>query len=158
MRPLTIKEAEFIAHALAIELMNYEDEPIPPFGTRSPGVLESCLAEPFQTFGGRQLHVRFARKAAVLFYLVIKNHPFKNGNKRMAVVLTMVFFYEHKRWLSIEPKELYEIACDVAKSDPKEKDQIVSRLEKTFSSNSKALSTIIKRFLGLDKDSTDGKP
>lgn len=121
LRQLTLADAEFIAHRLVVELMNYEDEPMPPFDTRSPGVLESCLAEPFQTFDAKPLHRTFVRKAAVLFYLVTKNHGFENGNKRMAVALTGAFFFLNKRWIDVSPMALYEIACEVAKSDPKDK-------------------------------------
>jgi death on curing protein len=131
-RPLSLREAEFVAHALATELMDYVGEPIPPFNTRSPGRLESCLAEPFQTFGGQNLHPTFVRKAAVLFYLCIKNHPFENGNKRMAVVLTTVFCYVNKRWLTIDNKALYDIACLIAESKPAEKDEMIAALEVGF--------------------------
>lgn len=141
-RQLTLAEAEYVAHALALELMNYDNEPIPPFHTRSPGVLESCLGEPFQTFDGESLHTSFSRKSAVLFYLVIKNHPFQNGNKRMAVVLTAIFCYVNKRWLNIEPKDLYDIACDVANSKPNEKERFIIVLEKTFGKFTVPLSTI----------------
>lgn len=119
---LTIEQAEFIAHRLAVELMDQIDEPIPPFSTRSPGKLESCLAEPFQTYGGNYLHRTFVERAAVLFYLITKNHCFSNGNKRMAVALTMVFFYNNKRWLDVTSRGLYRIACDVAESNPRERD------------------------------------
>lgn len=129
-RPLTIEEAEYIAHALALELMNYIDEPIPPFNTRSPGILESCLLEPFQTFDGKNLHSSFVRKCAVLFYLCIKNHPFQNGNKRMAVVLTAVFCYLNKHWINIGTRDLYDIACLVAASQPRNKDDVITSLEK----------------------------
>src|SRR5450432_3048284 len=128
-RPITINEAEFIAHALATELMNYIDEPIPPFNTRSPGILESCLAEPFQTFDSESLHPTFLRKVVVLFYLCIKNHPFENGNKRMAVALALIFCYLNKKWLDVDEKELYQLACKVAKSKPKDRETIMSELE-----------------------------
>lgn len=79
LRALDLYDAEFIAHEIATHLMYAHDEPIPPFHTREPGKLESCLAEPFQTFGGEQLHPGFAKKAAVLFYLITKNHCFSMG-------------------------------------------------------------------------------
>jgi death on curing protein len=142
VKPLTLNEAEFIAHTLVKELMDFEDEPIPPFNTRYPGILESCLLEPFQGFGGKDLHPTFERKAAVMFYLVIKNHPFENGNKRMAVVLNQILCYKNKRWLDIPPLDLYNIATDVAKSKPKEKDDILNALDKTFNKYIKSLAFI----------------
>jgi death-on-curing protein len=141
-RPLSLDEAEYIAHALAVELMNYIDEPIPPFNTRGPNILESCLLEPFQTFDGKELHHTLANKAALLFYLVIKNHPFSNGNKRMAVVLTGVFCIVNKKALAIPPKSLYDIACEIAKSDPKDKDVHLKVLDETFMKYMKPISFI----------------
>jgi len=132
IRPLYIKEAEFIAHRLAVETMNFEDEPIPPFDTRSPGKLESCLLEPFQTYDGKILRYHFKSRAALLFYLIAKNHCFSNGNKRMAVTLTMVFCYVNNRWMNIHPKALYKIANDVAESKPEERKVVLETLEKFF--------------------------
>lgn len=132
IKPLTIDDAQYIARQIALELMNSIKEPIPPFETRSPGKLESCLAEPFQTFDGKYLHRTFEQRAAVLFYLVTKNHCFENGNKRMAVVLTMLFFYTNDRWLDIDTDELYNIACLVADSHPKDRNAIQKILIKTF--------------------------
>lgn len=135
IRPLTLLEAEYIAHSLALELMNSHDEPMPPFATRTPGKLESCLAEPFQSFDGLYLHRTFVERAAVLFYLVTKNHCFSNGNKRMAVTLTVLFFYINKRWLSVDPLELYEVACRVAKSKPSERQAVHKSLIAFFSTH-----------------------
>jgi death-on-curing protein len=132
IRPLTLLEAEYIAHSLAHELMSSDDEPIPPFNTREPGKLESSLAEPFKSFEGKYFHRTFVERAAVLFYLITKNHCFYNGNKRMAVTLTMVFFFVNKRWINIPTYELYKIACSVADSDPKNRQIIQKALVETF--------------------------
>lgn len=132
IRPLSLRDAEFIAHFLATELMSDKNEPIPPFSTRLPGRLESCLVEPFQSGNGKYLHYTFVERAAVLFYLVTKNHCFQNGNKRMAVALTLVFFDINKRWLDVPPRTLYEIACDVAESSPKDRQVMHQALVKFF--------------------------
>jgi len=108
------------------------DEPIPPFATRYKGKLESCLGEPFQTFDGKYLHPTLVKRAAVLFYLVIKNHPFINGNKRMAVTLTLVFFYVNKRWLDASPNGLYRVARRIATNPTSRKDEFVGALERFF--------------------------
>lgn len=132
IKQLSIEDAEFIAHALALQTMNSNDEPIPAFHTRQSGKLESCLAEPFQTYDGKSLHRTFDQKAAVLFYLITKNHCFENGNKRMAVTITLAFFFTNKRWLSIDPLELYEISRHVAESKPKERSTVQSALVVLF--------------------------
>lgn len=77
MEALTVKEVEYIAFRLARARLLF-DEPIPDFSTRFPGILESCLATPFQTFSGKSLYPTVIGKASILFYLMIKNHPFQN--------------------------------------------------------------------------------
>lgn len=132
LKRLSLIEAEFVAHAGAAELMKF-DEPIPPFATRYPGRLESCLEQPFAMFADRQLYPGFANKAAALFYLIIKNHPFENGNKRMSVMLCLVFFYKNGRWLNIAPEALYELACLVAVSQAGESQAIIQQISRIFS-------------------------
>lgn len=132
IQPITLREAEFIAHRYAVEVMSFLDEPIPPFHTRYPGRLESCLAQPFQSGDGKYRYYRFLERAAVLFYFITKSQCFVNGNKRMAVTLTMVFFYKNKRWLDIPHEDLYAIACQVAESKPRQKDNMIQALARTF--------------------------
>lgn len=134
MQHLTIEQAQYIAHQLAIDLMDYTDEPIPPFETRYPHILESCLEQPFQSFGGKELYQGLYLKAALMFYLVIKNHPFRNGNKRMAVMLTLTFLYLNGAMLNITNNDLYDIALDVARSDKNRQKEIVNALCVTFKS------------------------
>ncbi|MBF0104765.1 MAG: type II toxin-antitoxin system death-on-curing family toxin [Deltaproteobacteria bacterium] len=117
MRELTIDHVEYIAHNMAKIMMEW-DEPIPDFLTRFPGRLESCLKTPLQSFGNKDLYPKLEDKAAILFYLMVKNHPFQNGNKRIAVTALLTFLYINSRWLSIQEDELYELAVDVAKSRP----------------------------------------
>jgi len=45
-------------------------------------------------------------KAAILFYLLIKNHPFKNGNKRIAITTVLVFLSINKKWLKVDEKRI----------------------------------------------------
>ena len=60
-------------------------------GDYGRGLLESALAEPRQTFGGRWLHPTIYDKAAALFRSLIKNHPLFDGNKRLALASLAVF-------------------------------------------------------------------
>lgn len=132
IKRLTQSDAEFIAHRLAFETMNIEGEPIPPFSSRDSKKFDSCLNEPFVTFDNKYLHHTFIERAAVLFYLIAKNHCFENGNKRIAVTMTIVFFYINKRWLNIEPVELYKIAYEVAESDRDDMDRQIGILKRVF--------------------------
>ncbi len=117
VRHLSLTEVEYVAHRLAQELMDY-GEPIPPFGTRYPDVLESCLKTPFQRFSNQSLYPGINLKAAVLFYLMVKNHPFKNGNKRVAVITLLYFLNQNGRWITAKNIDLYEFAKSIAESDP----------------------------------------
>lgn len=117
----TLVEVEYVAHSLAQELMDW-GEPIPPFETRFPARLESCLSTPFQTFGRKSLYKTIELKASILFYLMIKNHPFQNGNKRVAVTTLLYFLHENGRWLTVGNDILYEFAKKVAASNPADKD------------------------------------
>ena len=129
MRKITITEIEYIAHRLAKEMMDW-NEPIPPFTSRFPNILESCLATPFQTFDRKNLYKGLIEKAAILFYLMIKNHPFENGNKRIAMTALFVFLHKNKKWLQVDNTELYNFARWVASSNPKLKAETVLAIQK----------------------------
>src|SRR3990167_7326656 len=129
MKLLTIAEIEYIAYALAKETMTWS-EPIPDFSSRFPNTLESCLATPFQTFGGKPLYKGLLEKAAVLFYLMVKNHPFKNGNKRIAMTTLFYFLYKNKKWLRVDNQELYNFAKWVTESNAKLKEETVLAIQK----------------------------
>ncbi|MEK7227965.1 MAG: type II toxin-antitoxin system death-on-curing family toxin [Patescibacteria group bacterium] len=123
----TLAEVEYIAFSLAKELMEF-GEPIPPFESRFPDKLESCLKTPFQTYGKKSLYQTFELKAAVLFYLMIKNHPFQNGNKRIAVVTLYYFLSINNRKLKVGNIELYTFAKEVAASDASSKDAVFLKI------------------------------
>ena len=56
-------------------------------GVRDEGLLDSALAQPWQTFGGRDLYEGDVAKVCRLYYGVIRNHPFTDGNKRTGAAL-----------------------------------------------------------------------
>ncbi len=129
IKSLTIAEIEYVAHKLARVIMNW-NEPIPDFGTRFPNKLESCLAMPFQTFSKHLLYKGLIEKASILFYLLVKNHPFENGNKRIAMTTLFYFLYKNRKWLRVDNQELYNFAKWVAESNPKLKDETVAAIQK----------------------------
>lgn len=111
------------------------NEPIPDFGPRYPNVLESCIAAPFQTFHKKPLYKKLVGKAAILFYLLIKNHPFKNGNKRIAVMTLLTFLFVNRKWLKISNEILYEFAVVIAESHSRRKEEFVLRIEEFLQEN-----------------------
>ena len=58
---------------------------------RDLGMLESALAQPRATFGGTDLHPTLVQKAAALGFSLTLNHPFVDGNKRVAHAAMEVF-------------------------------------------------------------------
>ena len=125
MKTVTLKEVEYISFRLAQELMSF-NEPIPEFSTRFGNILESCLATPFQSFSGRSLYPDLISKASILFYLMIKNHPFRNGNKRIAMTTLFVFLHKNKKWIEVDTQELYNFTMWIAQSPPGTKNESVS--------------------------------
>ena len=60
-------------------------------GIREEGALKSALARPRATFGGQPLYPSLLEKAAALLESLRLNHPFADGNKRVAYAATGVF-------------------------------------------------------------------
>jgi death-on-curing family protein len=133
MKIITIADVEYISSRLAKEMMSF-NEPIPELATRFPNILESCLAVPFQRFQRKSLYRGLVSKAAIPFYLMIKNHPFQNGNKRIAMTTLFVFLHRNKKWLKVDTKELYNFAMWVAESPAKLKTETVKATEKFIKS------------------------
>ena len=133
LKRLTIVDVEYVAHRLAKETMAWT-EPIPDFSTRYTNALERSIEAPFQTFGGRQLYPGLLKKSSILFYLMVKNHPFQNGNKRIAMTTLFYFLSQNKKWLKVDNQELYNFARWVAESNAKLKNDTVRAVE-TFLTN-----------------------
>jgi len=127
-KKIGLDHIKHIAHQLAIATMNW-DEPIPAFESRFPKVLESCIATPFQTYNRKDLYPTLEHKAAMLFYLLIKNHPFQNGNKRIAVTALLTFLFLNKKWLTIPPTKLYNLAIWIAQSDSEVRDAVLAGIK-----------------------------
>ena len=134
MNKVTLKEVEYLAFRYAREFLAF-NEPIPDFSSRFLNKLESCLAVPFQTFAKKNFYPGLVSKAAILFYLMIKNHPFQNGNKRIAVTTLFVFFYKNNKWLKVDNQELYNFALWVAQSPAGLKNEVVKAIEKFLSNH-----------------------
>lgn len=129
MQKITVKIVEHIAVQLAQEMLEF-DVPIPDFAARFPNRLENCLGTPFQTFAKKSLYSSLVSKASILFYLMIKNHPFQNGNQRIAMTTLMVFLFLNKKWIKADTQELYNFTVWIAQSPPKLKNEVVKAIEK----------------------------
>lgn len=101
------------------------------YGKERGKILQGIIASIYQTVGGKDAYSSIEEKAAHLLYFLIKNHPFIDGNKRVAGAM-FLWFLEQNRWLyhpdgskRIADNALTALCLMVAQSDPKEKDLIV---------------------------------
>lgn len=134
MTIITVSDVEYLAFRLAKEHLSF-NEPIPDFSTRFPNILESCVVTPFQQFSGKALYPSLVARAGILFYLMIKNHPFQNGNKRIAITTMLVFLLANRKWIKVQTQELYNFTVWVAQSPPKTKKQVVEAIENFIKSH-----------------------
>lgn len=133
MKIISLSEVEYLAFRLAKENLEF-NEPIPEFSSRFPNILESCLAVPFQSFSKKEAYPGLIKKASILFYLMIKNHPFKNGNKRIAVTTLLTFLYKNQKWVTVDNQEFYNFAVWIAQSPAKLKTEVLAGIEKFLKS------------------------
>jgi len=83
-------------------------------GLRDPGLLESALAQPKMTVGGKYAHKTLFDKAAAYGFHVCKNHPFIDGNKRVAFVLMDVFLQQNGWEIRAAEEDAYTIIVALA--------------------------------------------
>ena len=96
---------------------------------RDNGV-EAIIFDIYQTFDGKDLYSSIEEKAANFLYLIIKNHVFIDGNKRIAATL-FIYFLEFYNLLYKDGKQVIDnntlvaITLLIAQSNPKEKEILV---------------------------------
>ena len=83
-------------------------------GIRDEDLLDAAIAAPWQTFGGNELFPSLEEKAARLGYGLASNHPFIDGNKRIAAVATLEILSLNGVNLSYSQSELSDIFLEVA--------------------------------------------
>ena len=83
-------------------------------GVRDEGLLDSALANPFQSLGGEELYPSIQAKAAQLCYGLVKNHSMIDGNKRIGAHVMLVFLALNGYELSYEQEELVDIILCLA--------------------------------------------
>ena len=80
------------------------------FGQERGKTLEGILNSINQSFDGRQLYPSLEQKAAHLLYFIIKDHPFVDGNKRIASLLFLVFLARNNHLLNKKSQQKYSIS------------------------------------------------
>jgi len=101
------------------------NEATPLFGNPRGGALEGALASIEQTMFGEALYRSREEKAANLLYLVIKDHPFSDGNKRIGSFLFMLYLQQEAIAHQLNPQALTALALLIAESAPASKDLMV---------------------------------
>ena len=91
-------------------------------GIRDEGMFGSAVKLPLQTFDDCELFPSILDKATRLAYSLIKNHPFVDGNKRIATHAMLIFLSLNGMMLSYEDEELIDIILKVASSQSNESD------------------------------------
>ena len=101
--------------------------------------LKAIIGTIYQSFDGKDLYSTIEEKAANFLYLIIKNHTFIDGNKRIAATLFIYFleFYNilyNENGQVIDNNTLVAITLLIAESNPKEK-EILTDLVMNFLKN-----------------------
>ena len=92
--------------------------------------LESIIGNIYQSFDGQDIYKSIEEKAANFLYLIVKNHVFADGNKRIAATLFIYFLnfygilYKNGKQ-TIDNNTLAALTLLIAESNPKEKDVII---------------------------------
>ena len=101
------------------------------FGNEKDDSFKSSIGQIYQTFGGEELYPSVEEKAAMLLYLVTKNHSFSDGNKRIAATLFLWFLnnnrilYREDGSKRIADNTLVALTLMIAESRTEEKDVMV---------------------------------
>ena len=101
------------------------------FANEKDGSFKSSIGQIYQTFDGNDLYPSVEEKAAMLLYLVTKNHSFSDGNKRIAATLFLWFLnnngilYAPDGRKRIADNTLVALTLMIAESKPEEKDVMV---------------------------------
>lgn len=101
------------------------------FGNEKDDSFKSSIGQIYQTFDGDELYPSVEEKAAMLLYLVTKNHSFSDGNKRIAATLFLWFLNNNKILYNsdgskrIADTTLVALTLMIAESKTEEKDVMV---------------------------------
>ena len=101
------------------------------FANEKDDSFKSSIGQIYQTFGGEDLYPSVEEKAAMLLYLVVKNHSFSDGNKRIAAMLFLWFMEKNGVLYSADGRKriadntLVALTLMIAESRTEEKDVMV---------------------------------
>lgn len=76
--------------------------------------LEVCLLQPFQTYNGMELYLNDLHKICLMAYLIIKKHPFTDGNKRVGMLLLILGLRQNGYRFNLSNSEVVELGVKLA--------------------------------------------
>jgi death-on-curing protein len=88
-----------------------------PVGLRDEGAPDSTLARPQSTFDGEDLYPSLAEKAATLLHSLVSNHPFLDGNKRVAALSAELFLLVNGLELTASDEDLEAMIMSSARGE-----------------------------------------
>lgn len=86
-------------------------------GLRDESLLLSAINRPFQTFDGKDLYPTIVEKSAAIFESIIINHPFIDGNKRVAYAMMKMLLIEEGFQLNATKEETYNFVIETSKGN-----------------------------------------
>lgn len=101
------------------------NEASPLFGKEREKGLENILLNIEQTFDDLPIYPSIEERSANLLYFIIKNHPFIDGNKRIACLIFLLYLKLQNIEIKINENGLVALALLIAESDPKQKDMMI---------------------------------
>lgn len=107
---------------LLSDILKFHEQLDKATGIRDIGLIESAVNAPFQTFGGEFLYSSVEERAARLFYGLVKNHGFIDGNKRVALHALTVYLKIYGFRLNSSQAERVEVTMKVAASKMTDKE------------------------------------
>ena len=119
---LTAEQALFIHYRLLEETGGSH-------GVRDISLLQSAIARPMSSLGGKDLYPDIFTKTASLMHSIIKNHPFVDGNKRASITAASTFLARNDYTLTAANKELERFTSAVA-AENRELKEIASWFKK----------------------------
>ena len=91
-------------------------------GVLNDGMLDSALQTPFQTFGGEELYPETKDKIIRLAYGLIKNHSFRDGNKRIGALVLLTLLEINGYHVNASNEEFADIIMGIAASEKDDED------------------------------------
>lgn len=157
-------------HEILTDWFAQSEDPVSPPGVRDENLLSSAAARPGQTVDSADAYPTVFEKAAALFHSLVNNHPFHNGNKRVALVSAQVFLAEENYWLDhSSDQEMFDFTRRAAAHElTKNRSDELAYIAEWFRANSRKvikgehpmkfgdLREALKRF-GFEMEPPDGE-